>query len=111
MILDCKHVVSILISAEFLGISHLVELCLEFIASNTNEVIRLPIDFGCINDRLLDRLASKISLQNLADLSDKKDKIASKLYQRRVEQFLEIKSRSFLMCTCCRKIFIEEQSD
>ena len=37
--LEVKNVVSILISAEFLGMKQLVDACIEFVAGSLNEVV------------------------------------------------------------------------
>ncbi len=83
--LDKTIVVSILISSEFLQMDSLVEMCLQFIASHLNEIIKLPIDLACISEKLLNRLALLIPPKVLATTKDKRDKILNKLYKRRVE--------------------------
>jgi len=71
--LDKAIVVSILISSEFLQMDSLVELCLQFIATNLNEIMyaqtysafflishcfcsKIPIDLACISEKLLNKL-------------------------------------------------------
>ena len=76
--------VSILISSEFLGIDDLVEKCLVFVANHLEDVVKLPIDMGCLNSKLLDRLSSKVGLMELSALRDPKDKLTNKIYQRKV---------------------------
>ena len=78
--LELKNVISILISSEFLGIDNLVEKCLVFVSNNLEEVIRLPIEMNCLNASLLERLATKVNLSDLAMLKDPKDKLKSKIY-------------------------------
>ena len=78
--LDLKNVISVLISSEFLGIDDLVEKCLVFVNNYLEEVIKLPIDMSCLNQSLIDRLAAKVGLSELATLRDPKDKLTSKLY-------------------------------
>lgn len=82
--LEVRNVVSILISSEFLGIADLVEKCLEFFSNHLEEVIKLPIEMNCLNTSLLDRLSAKVGLTELATLNDLRDKLSSKLYQRKL---------------------------
>lgn len=50
-------IVSILISSEFLQMDALVDLCIQHVASNLSEIIKLPIDLSCISERLVNRIA------------------------------------------------------
>ena len=50
--IEVKNAVSVLISSDFLQMSVLVELALEFVAKNINEIILLPIDMNCMNSNL-----------------------------------------------------------
>jgi hypothetical protein len=108
-VLDKAIVVSILISSEFLQMDSLVELCLENIATNLGDIIRLPIDLSCISDKLVNRLAALTQPKMLAQTKDRKDKILNKLYKRRVELDFSRKSGSrggtrtiAASLTCCR---------
>ena len=63
----------------------LVELALIFVAKNIDEIIQLPIDMNCMNSGLQKRLAGKLTLYELNDLQDKKDKLKSKLFMKKLE--------------------------
>jgi hypothetical protein len=63
--MDKTIVISILISSDFLQIEPLVELCLNFVANNLGDIIKLPIDLSCISEKLLTRLAQLTSAQVL----------------------------------------------
>lgn len=78
--MELRNVISILISSEFLGIDDLIEKCLVFVSNHLEDVVKLPIEMGCLNTNLLDRLSTKVSLMELAALADPKDKLSSKLY-------------------------------
>lgn len=56
--IDKSILVSILISSEFLQMESLVELCVQQVASNLNDIIKLPIDLSCISERLINRIAA-----------------------------------------------------
>ena len=62
---DVRSCVSILISADFLKISHLVEDSLLYISKNLDEILKLPIDMNCINDKLTCKLASLLSIEDI----------------------------------------------
>ena len=55
--LDLKNVISILISSEFLGMDKLVTVCVDYVVSKLNEVVWLPIDMSCLNQKLLNTIA------------------------------------------------------
>jgi hypothetical protein len=50
-------IVSILISSEFLQMESLVDLCIQHVAGNLSEIIKLPIDLSCISEKLVNRIA------------------------------------------------------
>lgn len=45
----------------------------------------MPIDLNCLSERLLHKLADKVDARTLAAVKDKRDKLLSKLYKRRLE--------------------------
>jgi hypothetical protein len=53
--LEPSNIVSILISSHFLQMEQLVEMSLVFMKERMNEVLQVPIDFGCIQSNLLAR--------------------------------------------------------
>lgn len=83
--LDAKNSISILISSDFLQMAVLVEESLTFVAKNLQEIILLPIDMNCMNSALVKRLANKVDIDDLESLADKKDKLRSKLYMKKLE--------------------------
>jgi hypothetical protein len=87
--IEIKNSVSILISSDFLQMADLVEEALSFVARNLEEIIQLPIDMNCMNSALIKRLAGKISLYDLNNLIDKKDKLTSTLYMKKLEFLFE----------------------
>eukprot|EP01038_Epipyxis_sp_PR26KG_P004062 gene4062-5805_t len=83
--IDKSIIVSILISSEFLQMESLVDLCIQHVGSNLNEIIKLPIDLSCISEKLINKITQLASPQILSETKDRKDKILTKLYKRRVE--------------------------
>lgn len=104
--IEVHNVVSVLISSEFLGIDDLVEKCLLFVSNHLEEVVRLPIDMACLNMSLIERLAIKVGLTELATLKDSKDKLASKLYQKKLTELVQDdcitdESSQLRLCAMC----------
>ena len=64
---------------------HLVEKTISFMARNLQEIVDLPIDLKCINDWLIKQLSEKISIDTLDYLKDKRDKLQSRLFMKKVE--------------------------
>lgn len=82
--LDIKNVISILISSDFLQMKVLVQECIDFVIENIHDVVRLPIDMNCLNQNLIKRIAHQISLERLDELVDKRDKLTSKLFMKKL---------------------------
>lgn len=87
--LEIKNSISILISSDFLQMPTLVDEAIRFVGTNLQEIIQLPIDMNCMNSTLIKKLASLISLEELTNLKDKKDKLSSKLYMKKLELLFE----------------------
>ena len=109
--IEIKNSVSILISSDFLQMAGLVEEALIFLAKNLNEVIQLPIDMNCMNSGLIKRLAGKISLYELNDLVDKKDKLTSKLFMKKLEYLFEEEHNMLHRCVNCSSLYTSNQRE
>ena len=104
--LDAASVISILISSDFLQMAPLTALCLRFMARNLSDVLRVPIDMSCIRDELLVRLASLTPPETLALARDRRDKLLSRLYKKRIElDFRERKRSAAHTISACRHCF------
>ena len=88
--LDLKNVISILISSDFLQMKELVNECISYVISNLHDVVRLPIDMNCLNDKLVKKIAEQTPIGKLTTLLDKRDKLTSKLFQKKLEKLLFI---------------------
>lgn len=67
----------------------LVDEAVKFVSKNIGEIIALPIDMNCLNSSLIKKLASNIPLEELEALKDKKDKLTSKLFMKKLELVFE----------------------
>eukprot|EP00736_Rhodelphis_marinus_P004435 Rmarinus@m.7656 len=103
--LDASNVVSILISSDFLKMARLVEDCIQFVHEHLNEIVRLPIDLNCLNNEILTRLANLTSVESLERLHDRKDKLSSKLYLKKLEALLSNPNHILHRCGSCGQLY------
>eukprot|EP00359_Climacostomum_virens_P000438 CAMPEP_0204897116 /NCGR_PEP_ID=MMETSP1397-20131031/556_1 /ASSEMBLY_ACC=CAM_ASM_000891 /TAXON_ID=49980 /ORGANISM="Climacostomum Climacostomum virens, Strain Stock W-24" /LENGTH=258 /DNA_ID=CAMNT_0052064823 /DNA_START=64 /DNA_END=837 /DNA_ORIENTATION=- len=97
-ILKVSNVISILISSEYLQVDLLTDKCLQFIVDDINEVVKRPIDFACINDKLMRRLAGLVDVQKLDEIIDIRDKLLSRIYTKKVEMMLDDENNHLSRC-------------
>ena len=83
----------------------LVEEALSYVSKYLNEIIQLPIDMNCMNSVLIKRLAAKVSLNDLNELQDKKDKLTSKLYMKKLECLFEEEHNMLHRCVNCSSLY------
>lgn len=96
---------SILISADFLKIDRLVKDCMEYFVSNIEEISKIQVDMSCINSIIIREMAKKIKLDRLDILKERKDKLVSRLFMKKLEILLE-KDKNYLhKCAYCLKLF------
>lgn len=107
--LDTKDVVSILISADFLQMRALVEECIERMYGSLEHILALPLDLGCLPERLVLSLAAHFDLSTLEKLEDKHDRLKSRLYAHKLQEILSMEEHVFFCCSRCRRIFTAEE--
>jgi hypothetical protein len=73
----------------------------KFVAKNLQEILSLPIDMNCMNSTLIKKLASYVSIDDLDTLKDKKDKLSSKLYMKKLELLFEEETNMLSRCVYC----------
>jgi hypothetical protein len=110
-VIEVKNAVSILISSDFLQMKDLVEQALVFVGRHLNDIIQLPIDMNCMNSALVKRLAGKITLYELNDLQDKKDKLTSKLFMKKLEYLFEEEQNMLNHCINCDSLYSNNQRE
>ena len=107
--LDIKNAVTILIPAEFLKIDRLVKECLDFIGEHIEDISRVQVDMSCINTNIIREMAKKVSLDRLDNLKERKDKIVSRLFMKKLELLLEKDKNHLYKCAYCNKLFTKKQ--
>jgi hypothetical protein len=83
--LEITNCVSIMLSADFLLMNDLLDKCILFISKHLNTILQSPNLIGGINDSIQVKLAACIPIKTLESLHDRKDKIKTKLFQRKIE--------------------------
>jgi hypothetical protein len=89
----------------------LVEESLIYSGNHIQEILMLPIDMNCMNSQLVKRLASKIDVESLESLTDKKDKLKSKLFMKKLELLFEIPENMLHRCINCNSLFTMAQRE
>jgi len=103
--LDTSWAVSILISSDFLEMGKLVQTTLKFVHDRLQQIIKLPIELDCINNKLMTKLAKLFTCEELDQIRDKRDKIISRLYMKKVEQYLSEQGYALAFCQQCKKVY------
>ena len=103
--LENKNVVTILIPAEFLKIDRLVRECLDYIGEHMEEISKVMVDMSCINTAIIREMAKKVSIDRLDCLKERKDKIVSRLFMKKLELLLEKEKNYLHKCAYCSKLF------
>ena len=83
--MEVKTAISILISSDFLQMAGLVDETLDYVSEHLQDILQLPIDMNCMNSALVKRLAAKVEIELLENLVDKKDKLKSKIFMKKLE--------------------------
>ena len=86
----------------------LVEQTTQFIAQNLQEIINLPIDMSCINSSLVQKLADCVDMVVLDQLEDKKDKLRSKLYMKKLELVFSDSKSILQRCVQCSQLYTKK---
>ena len=56
---------------------------------------------NCVNSTLIKKLAAQVTLDDLDNLKDKKDKLSSKLYMKKLELLCEEETNTLNRCVYC----------
>jgi hypothetical protein len=60
---------------------------------------------NCLNSNLIKKLARNISVEDLESLKDKKDKLQSKLFMKKLELLFEDEANMLNRCVYCDTLF------
>ncbi len=84
-----KNVHQILISADFLIMSELIESCLSYIHKNLGEIVEKSENIPTYKSHLAKKLAKLVPIDALDLITDDWDVLISWLYKKKLELFFE----------------------
>ncbi|TPX60743.1 hypothetical protein PhCBS80983_g01577 [Powellomyces hirtus] len=99
---------SILISSNFLQMAALEDLCIRYIYENMNEVLKVPIDMGCLSQTLVEKLTRLFTIDDMQNIDDPQDKILNQLYYGKLLELLSslsAKRNAICACRLCGKLY------
>ena len=64
---------------------------------------------NCLNSNLIKKLAQEVPLAALNQLKDKKDKLTSKLFMKKLESMFEQEQNVLFRCAYCMDLFTNNQ--
>ncbi|CAH8588841.1 unnamed protein product [Schistosoma rodhaini] len=88
-ILTTSNVLALLVSSNFLKMEHLTSECLEYFCKHAGAIIASPFSLDCLGDSLVERIALGLNLEELDKIKDKKDKIKSKIFFKKIEHLFD----------------------
>ncbi|XP_020297886.1 uncharacterized protein KIAA1841 homolog isoform X2 [Pseudomyrmex gracilis] len=89
-ILETSNVIPIMVSACFLQMEPLLEICLHYCHDNMSDILKTSTILTCLDDNLVTRLADLFTNEDVEMLKDKKDKIQSRLFCKLIMFLTEI---------------------
>ena len=60
---------------------------------------------SCLNDKLLQKIANRVPIECLANIRDRKDKLESRIYAKKVEDLIQQQARCLTACSLCLKLY------
>ncbi|XP_018652283.1 hypothetical protein Smp_145000 [Schistosoma mansoni] len=88
-ILTTSNVLALLVSSNFLKMEHLTSECLEYFCKHAGAIIASPFSLDCLGDSLVERISLGLNLEELDKIKDKKDKIKSKIFLKKIEHLFD----------------------
>lgn len=78
---------------------------MEYFVNNIEEISKIQVDMSCINSVIIREMAKSINLDRLDVLKERKDKLVSRLFMKKLELLLE-KDKNYLhKCAYCLRLF------
>ncbi len=66
---------------------------------------------NCLNSTLIKKIASAVTIDELVNLRDRKDKLMSKIYMKKLETLMEGEANMIYRCIYCNTLFTQEQRE
>ena len=107
--LEISNVIPILISADFLVMARLIDDWVRFIVKNLTEVIKIPVDMGCLSLYVLKSISKAVTVEELDACKDPKDSLQSKLFTHKLDEILKEESNSLNLWMYWNTLFTPKQ--
>ncbi|KAJ3160212.1 hypothetical protein HDU86_001048 [Geranomyces michiganensis] len=99
---------SILISSNFLQMTALEDLCIRYIHENLDDVLKIPVDMGCLSEPLIQKLTKLFTIEELQRVKDPQDKVLNALFfGKLLDQLGALAAQKNAVCACrlCGKLY------
>lgn len=83
----------------------LLNKCAKYFSEHVQEIVKLSIDMSCISNSVQKQIANHMNIDILEDLKDKKDKLRSKLFTKKLEIMLQDELNQISKCVYCNNLF------
>jgi hypothetical protein len=81
----------------------------DYIAQHVSEVVKLPLDLSCISGTIIARIAERLDAADLDRVRDARDKLLSRLYEKKVAELIAAEGGTLCRCAFCNKVFSPQQ--
>lgn len=82
---------------------------MDFFVENIDEIVKVQVDMSCINSQIIREMSKKLDLGKLDTLKERKDKLVSRLFMKKLEILLEKEDNYLWKCCYCNKLFTKRQ--
>jgi hypothetical protein len=79
-----------------------------FFVNNVEEMSKLQVDMSCINSTIIREIARQVDLDRLDLLKERKDKLVSRLFMKKLEVLLEKEKNYLHRCGYCLSLFTRD---
>lgn len=100
-VLNGQNVIPILVSADYLLMSALIDDCAVFISQNLNEMVNVPIDMSNISSESMKKISKLVSLRDLDNFKDPRDCLQSKIFMNKFYDLINDEKNTFNLCIYC----------
>lgn len=107
-ILSVQNVIPILVSADYLLMSSLIDDCALFISQNLNDMVNVPNDMSNISTESMKKISQLVSLWDLDNFKDPWDCLQSKIFMNKFYDLINDETNSFNLCVYCNQLYTDK---
>ena len=74
---------------------------MDYFVANIDEISKVQVDMSCINSQIIREMAKRLKLDKLDGLKERKDKLVSRLFMKKLEIMLEKEKNYLHKCAYC----------